>query len=545
MMSASFRHTHKLSFSAIPLLLLLIYFTSFNSMQALAFALPKPPVINVSINVSNSRHHKQYHKEISPLTSHPPSTSTTLNSIPLALRGGASTVAPLTPTSLFNKSLLVLGLLSVFTKLVGRPISTIPSPQPSSSPPLHNALRLKFLPLFYILRLSDWLQGPYFYSVYATKTLADGTSYPLGLISKLFLTGFASTAIAGPWLGRVADTSGRKKATLLFTLLYTLGALSTRSDILAYLFLGRVLSGLGTSLLFSAPESWLVSESQNIPDEDGRGGKELSKTFGLAYAGDSIVAILAGQLASLAARKRGETGPFELSAGVLALGAMGVATVWKENKAERKEGKGDSNGGIREGVKMVMSDPKIFLTGLIQAAFEGAMYTFVINWPPSLSSAVTSFFGPGAATPYGSVFSCFMACCLVGSTLFQRIAKYGVENVGVGMLLTAAASMTIAAFSSALPFSQLKTLVMAFFMFEACVGVYFPFIGTLRSKTVPDSHRSVIMNIFGIPLNALVVAVFLGIKKLGVDGALKVSAASLCVASAAAIRLRGIMKKEA
>lgn len=232
---------------------------------------------------------------------------------------------------------------------------------------------------------------------------------------------------------------------------------------------------------------------------------------------------------------------------MLVLGAIGIATTWNENKAtpSSTEGKnGESSSGIREGIKMVKNDPKIFLTGLIQAAFEGAMYTFVINWPPSLSSSVTSFFGPNAATPYGSVFSCFMACCLVGSTLFQRLAKYGVENVGFGMLITAAASMTMASFSSALPFSQLKTLVLAFFAFEACVGVYFPFIGTLRSKTVPDSHRAVIMNLFGIPLNALVVAVFLGIKKLGVDGALKVSATSLGVAAVAAFKLRGIMMKE-
>lgn len=542
--------------------ILLIITTSKTSVTSFAMSSASNTVINLRQSVLYPISSQSKFITKIPTTS----SSLQLNSISqsissLSLRGGAAAAAsttpvPLTPSALFNKSLLVLALLSVFVKLVGKPISTIPSSSDSdsSSSPTssaHKSLRFKFLPLFYVLRLSDWLQGPYFYSVYATKTLTDGTPFPLGLISKLFLTGFASTAVFGPWLGRVADTRGRKKATLLFTLLYTMGALSTRSPVLLYLFLGRVLSGLGTSLLFSAPESWLVSESQSIPDPDGRGGKELSKTFGLAYAGDSVVAIAAGQLASVAARTRGETGPFELSAAFLVLGAAGVATMWNENKAasqsNEKRAVGEAEkpaSSIRDGLKMVMSDPKIFLTGLIQAAFEGAMYTFVINWPPSLSLAVTNFFGPGAATPYGSVFSCFMACCLVGSTLFQRIVKFGVENVGCGMLVTAAASMTVAAFSSALPFSQLKTLVLAFFMFEACVGVYFPFIGTLRSKTVPDSHRSVIMNLFGIPLNALVVAVFLGIKQLGVEGALKVSATSLAVAAGAAIKLRGIMKKE-
>lgn len=48
--------------------------------------------------------------------------------------------------------------------------------------------------------------------------------------------------------------------------------------------------GLGTSLLFSAPETWLVSEH----NKQGFDGKYLGQTFGLAYFGDAIVAILAG-----------------------------------------------------------------------------------------------------------------------------------------------------------------------------------------------------------------------------------------------------------
>ncbi len=39
------------------------------------------------------------------------------------------------------------------------------------------------------------------------------------------------------------------------------------------------MSGIGTSLLFSAPESWLVGESTK--DEKGEGGKYLGETFGL------------------------------------------------------------------------------------------------------------------------------------------------------------------------------------------------------------------------------------------------------------------------
>ena len=127
------------------------------------------------------------------------SPTTALNAIPLALRGGASALAAATPAAVFNKSLLAIFTLAMFRKFVGVSSSKTSAEEAS---PAHRRLRFKFLPIFYVLRLADWLQGPYFYSVYATKILADGTQYPMSLISKLFLTGFASTALFGPSLGR-------------------------------------------------------------------------------------------------------------------------------------------------------------------------------------------------------------------------------------------------------------------------------------------------------------------------------------------------------
>ena len=99
----------------------------------------------------------------------------------------------------------------------------------------------------------------------------------MSIVSKLFLTGFASTALFGPLVGRMADQFGRKLGTLIFCLLYSFGAASTKSGILAVLLLGRVMSGIGTSLLFSAPEAWLVGEAMKKKD----GGKYLGETFGL------------------------------------------------------------------------------------------------------------------------------------------------------------------------------------------------------------------------------------------------------------------------
>jgi len=233
-------------------------------------------------------------------------------------------------------------------------------------------------------------------------------------VSRLFLTGFASTALFGPLVGRLCDTYGRKAGTLVFSLLYSLGAMSTKSNLLGVLLAGRVMGGIGTSLLFSAPEAWLVGDA-------ARNGLEgsLGETFGLAYAGDSIVAILAGQMAGMAAGSRGPSGPFELSVGFLILGGLLAAFTWKENIAGNIKSGGDSDDAgskptIRDAVKVVKEDPKIMLVGSIQSLFEAAMYIFVLNWPPAVSKAVSAYFAKFATdssaaigTPYGTVFSCF------------------------------------------------------------------------------------------------------------------------------------------
>ena len=41
---------------------------------------------------------------------------------------------------------------------------------------------------------------------------------------------------------------------------------------------------------------------------------------------------------------------------------------------------------LQEAVGIIASDKRILLTGLVQALFEGAMYIFVLQWPPAMSA---------------------------------------------------------------------------------------------------------------------------------------------------------------
>ena len=45
-------------------------------------------------------------------------------------------------------------------------------------------------------------------------------------------------------------------------------------------------------------------------------------------------------------------------------------------------------------------------------------------------------------------------------------------------------------------------------IFELCVGIYFPTMGTMKSKYVPEIQRSTIYSLFRIPLNLFVLVCF-------------------------------------
>ena len=114
------------------------------------------------------------------------------------------------------------------------------------------------------------------------------------------------------------------------------------------------------------------------------------------------------------------------------------------------------------------------------------------------------------------------------------------EASTLAMLALATAAMGSAALGSLGAAAPLGALAAAFFAFEACVGMYFPSIGSLRSKYLPEAQRTVIMNLFGIPLNVIVVAVFLSIKRLGVSGALAIASGALGLATLAMAALASI-----
>lgn len=394
-----------------------------------------------------------------------------------------------------------------------------------------SSLHYKYLAVFWTMRAADWMQGPYFYEVYASKTYDDGTPFDSMTIAILFLCGFVSSGVCGSFVGVIVDRYGRRLGCIAFFVIYALSALTTTSNSLAVLVLGRILGGVATSLLESAPESWFVRqhELEDLP------GELLGRCFGWAWFGNSIVAIIAGQLASTVAKNEDgssdPTAPFLASTVLLMIGLVLVVAMWRENFGTREVSNEGTASQIQSTWSKIRADPRIMCVGAIQSLFEGSMYVFVLAWAP----AIKVFAVDNEPVPFGTVFSSFMVCAMIGSSLFGELMKRSnVEMFMRYVLLVASGALMVAS----LGHSSFHLVVLGFLIFEGTVGVYFPSINCLRSTYIPNAIRSTAMNIFRVPLNAIVVTLNLSIKMIGTSGALATSAALLFLASLAQKRLQ-------
>lgn len=345
--------------------------------------------------------------------------------------------------------------------------------------------QLQYLIVYLIVMLADWLQGTNMYTLYSSYNVDIGA---------LFLTGFLSSAIFGTFLGIYVDIWGRKLGCILFCVLEIIINLLEHIPHMPTLLLGRVLGGLSTSLLFSAFESWMVSEHRKNEFPEYL----LESTFSISSWANGILAIIGGVIAQFSADYSGDIGPFQLAI-ALTVVCLVFIIPWRENYGNNNNSNSQESffSSISNSLKIISSDSSIIYLGLSQACFEGGVYTFVFMWVPSMI-AVTD--GP---VPTGLVFSSLMLAMTIGGMLFSLILPFfpgNAEGLSLFVYFVACITMLVPCFKV-----SFWWVYISFIVLEAMVGMFNSCGGILRSKYYPEGQHSSIMSVFRFPLNLLVV----------------------------------------
>lgn len=394
-------------------------------------------------------------------------------------------------------------------------------------------LQRTYLVVYLCAMLADWLQGPFVYALYQSYGISREDN------AALFVAGFGSSAVFGTFIGSLADKHGRRNFAALYCILYFVSCLTKHVNAFSVLMLGRVTGGIATSLLFSVFDAWLVSEhnTRNL-------SAELGGSFSLAFFGNSIVAILAGELGQIMANLQpltplvgqvhygGYTGPFDTADVCLLICLVLMMTLWSENFGQSSKEAASDDSGMQGAFTAICESPAILLCGLVCSLFESAMFIFVFNWTPLLME------DGQPDPPFGHIFAGFMIMSMLGSRLFSLATQFAsIEQIGFGTLCMAAACHIAVVMSE-----MVVTRLFAFLIFEMCVGLYFPMMGTMKGKIVPESRRSTIYNLYRVPLNAIVVCTLL--LKLNTFLSFLSTSGLLCVAALAQARLMSRRKDD-
>jgi len=370
-----------------------------------------------------------------------------------------------------------------------------------------------YLVVWYIAVAADWLQGPYVYALYSAY------GFPGHEIAKLFVAGFGASMVFGTFVGSLADSWGRKRCCLLYCVLYIVSCMTKHFNNYEILMVGRVTGGIATSILFSCFESWMVSEHISR----GFSGQLLKYLFTMMFFGMYVTAILSGIIAQFLVdifpMKEVHSGlnfhvggynlPFDLAILCLSICIIPLAYSWGENWGS-SESASSSQSGLGHAVGALFTNWRILSMGVVVSAFEGSMFAFVFNWTPALDSKIVP-------PPHGLIFALFMMACMCGASVFSLFcsnikplhALIPTLVLGMASLLVVAITVGIGSTGS------VQACFFSFLIFEFCVGMYWPAVGTIKSEIVPEGIRATIYNLYRVPLNAVVCGILLTNLSLG------------------------------
>jgi len=345
-----------------------------------------------------------------------------------------------------------------------------------------------FFLVYFLALLGDWLQGPYVYKLYAYYGFQEAE------IAILYIAGFASSVVFGTCTGPLADIFGRRKVAISFAVIYTFCCLTKLSTNFNWLFIGRIFGGIATSMLFSTFESWYVYEHT---ERHGFPAEWIGLTFSITTFWNGLIAIIAGIISNVGAETLGfgPVAPFVVALAPLVVCGVLIVHGWNENYGSRHNDFGSS---CMEGARIIFSNQVILLLGIIQSLLESCMYIFVFLWTPVLDNG---------STPLGMVFSCFMVCIMVGSSIFTILTSKGYteQHILKLCLYLIAGAMAVCCVTAGPEKNPLYTGLsfVAFLVLEVGIGMYFPTISFLRSQVIPESHRANVMNWFRVPMNCV------------------------------------------
>ncbi|CAN8101844.1 unnamed protein product [Discula destructiva] len=419
-------------------------------------------------------------------------------------------------------------LAAIGTEPTTKLLPDLETPPPSPPPPTHAyelcSFRRNFLAIYLLAMTPETLAGPYLWSL-----LRDDKGLPEAVVVALFATAYTSAAVSALVVGFLADRYGRRKACLVQCVFHATGCATVvfgGGECLPVLFVGRVLAGVGLTLLWTVFESWMVTE-WNARGLENKDGGSMSEMFGMMTLWNCACAILGGVLChSMVSILGSKMWPFGSAIILQGIAVVLIFRNMNENFGLRDakssetydDGPPDIVGRGRFG------DVRIWALTLATCCFEGTTFLVVFFWPSVLKSAHNDADAGNKDSdiPYGVISAALMAAMIIGALSFNAGCSpsssptrpaaaergHSATRTPVCLLLGAVA----AASASLLSLSILQlgggseaAHFCMFLVFEVANGVYTPSMAYIRGLVVDERGRTGLYGLMKIPLFVFVI----------------------------------------
>jgi nitrate/nitrite transporter NarK len=140
----------------------------------------------------------------------------------------------------------------------------------------HNkySLRFRYLFCYLIVRGSIWSKAPYLFILYLNYH-----KFSVSEIGLLFVIDYLSSLIFSPFIGGLTDVYGRKLFSIIYNLLVITNLILRLTGVQSLAYLAQLLTGIGTGIVNTSYESWIVCESHKVFEESAIRQRFLKKIF--------------------------------------------------------------------------------------------------------------------------------------------------------------------------------------------------------------------------------------------------------------------------
>lgn len=395
-----------------------------------------------------------------------------------------------------------------------------------------NKLRYNYLICYLLVRASIWSKSPYMFVLYYEfhkLTIED--------IGVLYIIDSISSFISAPFLGVISDKFGRKFSCILYNVSVISNLLLRLTGDYSCAFIAQILTGIGSGLLNTAYESWVVCESGKIfIDDKFLKQKFLKKLFKNATVYDGAFSLLITSISAVLYTNYGLFSPIYFSMSFSIVGGILIFSLWNENYGEENNKKSIIENLI-EGVEEIRNDEKVFLIGVIESIINAAFGLFLFGWTPLLSSISVD-----GKINVGFAFITFIMCLVSGATVFEIVSiklKVNPYKSLFSGLIAVIILFIITVYSK----SFVICLISLAFI-NGAIGYILPLISTIKSEIIKEKHRSQIMCIYRVPLNILLTILLLLTKLFNTKQVFLISAFIQIVSLIISYHLKGIYKPD-